>query len=433
MIAAFAAGATLLSFNGYGQEPAQPDAQTAQPGIPGGGAPDAKPEPIKKEKTWSDYITPDLKGFVYYKLDATDGKDLANEFGVGRAYVGAKIKPADHFLLRLTLDAKARVTTAKGKSGTETVEVKDDEGNVIGTAEVPTTEVENTEGAYDVYLKYAYIEAYDVGVKGLTFRLGQAGFLGINEVEDYWTYRLQGPILLDAEKYMSSADLGLSIGYNSPDGLVKLHATVVNGEGYGRSETGKSKDGQLALFFRPGAKQSGFLHSLVIGAHATYGKYDLDKGADRRLRAGGLLGMADAKYCLFTEAYYVQDPTSERVKEEKKIIGVDSPLTQRTDELTSGLLAAVYGWLDFGLFASAVDGLRLVGRYDYVDPNLDFSSDQRQRFVAGVGYVFNKYVQILADGQFTVYGGKAGYDQDKAAYLQPTTEKLALLQMEAKY
>ena len=390
----------------------------------------------EKKKPWTDYIKPDLKAFLYYKLDATNEKgkdrDFVNEFGVARAYLGAKIYPADHFMFRITLDAKARIKTAEGESDTKTVGVTDDQGNVIGQAEIPTTEVENSQGAYYVYLKYAYLEAYDVFTKGLYFRLGQGGFIGITQLEDYWTYRYQGPMILDREKYMSSTYIGFSVGYKAPSEIVNIQLSAVNGEGYSHPERQKSKDGQLALFFRPWAKSNGFLHSLIVGGAAVYGKYDEVDGTDRRLRAGGALGFADKLFCLFGEANFVQDPTSEAAKRAKEVAGMETPLAIRASDLTNGFLAAAYGWIDFGLFADSVKGLRIVGRYDYADPNVNFSGDHHDRITAGIGYVFNKYFQLLTDAEMTFFGNRAGYYKDGLTFVKPTTEKLVYLHTQIK-
>jgi len=160
--------------------------------------PDVKAE---KSKSWTDYIKPDLKAFLYYKLDASDGKNLQNEFGVGRAYFGAKVTPTKHFMFRITMDGKARLSTAKVSDDEQTVDVFDKNGEVMGSTTIPGQTTSTSKGAYSVYLKYAYLEAKDVGTKGLYFRLGQGGFIGVTELEKYWGYRYQGSMILDREKY----------------------------------------------------------------------------------------------------------------------------------------------------------------------------------------------------------------------------------------
>jgi len=145
-----------------------------------------------------------------------------------------------------------------------------------------------------------------------------------------------------------------------------------------------------------------------------------------------VFGFSNILYLVFTEINYVQDPTTEAASKSKKAAGMTTPLSARADDLTSGILIGTYGWLDFGLFSKAIKGFRVVGRYDYVNPDLDFAKEEHHRIVVGIGYKFNKHFSILANTEMTFFGSKAGYDKDTSGYIKPDSKNYVYLHTEMK-
>lgn len=376
-----------------------PDSRPA--GVPPSAAGTATAPPGKK--SWADRITPDLRTFLYYRLDLGEGSELDNEFGVARAYIGGRAMLTDHIEIRLTVDSKARIQTA-----------------------------ENREGAYGVYLKYAYIKAIDVGVKGLWFKLGQAGYQGITKIEELWQYRFLGPVLLDREKYSGSAFLGLSAGYKPPSGHLDLQLSVVNGEGYGAPEENAAKDLQLSALVRPFAHSEGFAGGFVLGSNNILGSYGDFSADDLRLRTGGFAGLATDRYVLLLEINYVRDPTTVAARRAARVAGGPTPLASSISAQTTGVLGAGYGWLDLGLFNPFLNGIRLVARGDIADPDLAQDDDQHYFLLAGLGYSFSPKLQVLLNTQWTLFFPHSGYDTGTGRYPEVPAQGGLLLQVEAK-
>jgi hypothetical protein len=182
--------------------------------------------------------------FLNYRFELTDGQDNFNTFDVTRTYVFASVKPMDHVRFRVTLDAPARETVVKGSGA--------------------TTEVTQNAGKLDVIVKHAFVELYEVGTPGLSIKFGQQDLPWVPFEEKQWTYRFQGPVLADREGYLSSTDLGIGASYVLPSKQFEGHASLVNGETFGKPEVSKHKDVHARLTVRPIASLSG------LGMHVFY-------------------------------------------------------------------------------------------------------------------------------------------------------------------
>ena len=85
---------------------------------------------------------------------------------------------------------------------------------------------------------------------------------------------------------------------------------------------------------------------------------------------------------------------------------------------------SAFGWLDLG-GVGAPKGVRVMGRIDWLDPDGALDANGHVRFIGGVGYRANKYVNVLADAEVTTFDDDAG----AAAGDPPPSERRLFLHM----
>ena len=315
--------------------------------------------------------------FLNYRFELTDGQDSFNTFDLSRMYFFAIVKPADHVKFRMTIDSPNREATTTVKDG--------------------VTTVNKDAGRFDVVLKHAYGELYDVPVKGLSVKFGMHDLPWIPFEEKIWTYRFQGPVFVDREGYLSSTDLGVGVGYVLPSKWVEGHVSLVNGETWSKPEVSKHKDVHGRLTVRPLASHP-LLSGLALNLFGSAGAYE---GGDNRDRDRLIPQLAFEHKHAAVAAEYLRawDPPG-------KLVSKHPSLANSTDAVVTAQGWSAFGWLDFGLFGVA-EGLRVMGRVERLDPDTNLASNGHTREIVGVGYRLNKYVQALVDAEFVQYEANA--------------------------
>jgi hypothetical protein len=91
-------------------------------------------------------------------------------------------------------------------------------------------------GASQLYLKKAYLQAKlsDAAI----FRIGSADLPWVPFVEDLYGYRYVENVMIDRDKYGTSADWGVHMLGKFADGLISYQVSAVNGAGYKKSPIG---------------------------------------------------------------------------------------------------------------------------------------------------------------------------------------------------
>lgn len=356
-----------------------------------GPAPEPKPEPKADAKSeggialpgWLSRIEVSGTAFLLYRYELTEGAKNVNTFDVARMYLRLDAKPVDHVKFRVTLDSPNREATTVVKDGVTTV---------------------NKDAArFDVVLKHAYGEVYDLFVPGLSAKLGMHDLPWVPYAEALWGYRFQGSVLVDREGYMSSTDLGLGVGYVTPGKLFEAQVSVINGETWSKPEISKHKDVLGRLTLRP-CPDSDSLAGLSFSAVGSVGSYE--GGDDKaRLRFIGQAAFESKFALLAAEYFWAKDPP-------RKMVSRHPSLAASTDPLVVAQGWSVSAWLDFGIFGVA-EGLRLVGRVDSLDPDIGMGRNQHLREIVGIGYRHNKYVEVLVDGELVQYGDAAQAEADE--------------------
>ena len=165
----------------------------------------------------------------------------------------------------------ARVTGATNGNGTN-FDIKrfyvgvDHTFNSIYSANVTTdTTYDGTTGAGQLYLKKAYLQAkYD---PAFTVRIGSADLPWIPYVEGLYGYRYLENVMVDRDKFGTSADWGVHVLGSLFDGIVNYQVSAVNGGGYKKTPVGGNTNrfNQFDFEGRISAVYQGF--NLAVGGY----------------------------------------------------------------------------------------------------------------------------------------------------------------------
>src|SRR5437773_3767475 len=156
-------------------------------------------------------------GVVYTQYQYTDAPVHTNTFDVTRAYVNVLGRFANGITTRLTTD-------------------------IIPSA--VTNQV--------IRLKYAYVAWTPTG-SSLTYKLGMIQTPYVDFEETLWDYRMQGPIAVDRNGYLTSADIGFGVDGRWNNDQVNGQIAIVNGEGYsgGTGDFRKDLEARLSVRLQP--------------------------------------------------------------------------------------------------------------------------------------------------------------------------------------
>ncbi|HWV37243.1 MAG TPA: hypothetical protein VN033_02085 [Vulgatibacter sp.] len=313
----------------------------------------------------------------------------ANRFDVTRAYVNIEPRITETISLRITPDV-TRVSAA-------------------GTS---------LDGNLALRLKYGYVQFDDV-LLGARVRGGMQPTPIVDFTDSVWGYRVLGPSPFEIFGGSPSSDLGAGVGGKQLGGALEYALLASNGEGYTKAEqsardAARYKDVAGRVTLAPFAEASGALRKLRLTAMAQYGIVRATPDGNHVDRAR-LYGLASWEGGLGTLGAGGGPTWDHDAREEGGV------------RLRNGLLLTAFGWVNLPL------NLRLVGRYDWFDPNLDEEAQalthpagRTTRLIAGLAYRFTDEVQVIADYQRFGYehpSGTKATDPGTTAYLH----------LEAKY
>lgn len=312
-------------------------------------------------------IKPSIDIFADYTYDMTNGKQDLNSFNVKRAYLGVKgsltKEDAEGMKVnyRLTLD----VVDFSDIGAKGSYEVK----NVDGKDQVEVMSA-GTNGLYMSFLKYAYLELEDMGLKGLKLQFGQIPTPWVSFEDKFVGMRWWSPSFTDRAKVLSSADRGLSLSYNLPAKYGEVFVSAVNGEGYKKPEDTKMKDYLARISIRP-VPDMDIVKGLMLHYYIGYGKTNVDKTNPdaESVRQRMSIGLSfDHDYFLLLGQYLLTED------------GPDSKTTKGAGYSASSRikLEKLLESNQLGLFF----------RYDRYDPNTDKDKDGKDIIIVGPYYYF---------------------------------------------
>ena len=304
-------------------------------------------------------------GYLQYLYQVKDTANHQNEFDVTRAYVN---------VLGGFGELATRITADVFGSGT----------------------------SLGYRLKYAFA-AYTPKGSPVTYRFGLMTTPWIDWEETLWDYRMQGPVTLDRNGYMSSSDIGVGADGNFNNELVDLQVLAFNGEGYGSAATpgDQRKDVAGRVSLRVLATDDA---SKVGGLRlSAYGQYGKPTGGGERIRLIGMVSYRSKMLTLAAEGGLTRDSSTA------------TPTALRQGQVISG-----YGVLHFAGKAA------VIGRLDYVKPDKNAASTDpgytNTRVIGGVSYQLTPNLRVLGDVDYLSYANgtpaaPAGLDAKRAQAL----------------
>ncbi len=302
-----------------------------------------------------------LSGVIYAQWGAeTDSLSPANNFDITRAYLNAIGKFSGGIMTRITADVYHDADATAG-------------------------------GGLNYRLKYAYA-AWTPQGSPLTFRFGLTQTPFIDWEEQLWDYRMQGPIPVDRNSYMSSSDFGLAVDGNFNSDQFDFQAMAMNGENYNKTPGDNHKDFAARASFRLLPTDE---VSRVGGLRLTgYAQLGTPTSGGTRNRFIGMVSYRAKDYLLAGEFVSTKDTVTNPAKIS-----------------TTGRILSAYGWLRLPSTPVAI-----IARVDIVDPNTCSPAtpptadcpatagyDKRTTLIGGLSYQLSPNVRLLADVDRTTY------------------------------
>jgi len=255
-----------------------------------------------------------------------------------------------------------------------------------------TTDIAPTgAGNQQIRLKYAFLAWTPTNSK-LTYKFGLVQTPYIDFEETLWDYRMQGPIAVDRNGYMSSSDFGAGVDGRWNNEGVNAQFLFFNGEGYSGGTGDNHKDAGLRVSGRLSktndASRTG---GLRLTGYAGVGK--ATGGADRNRYIG-------------TVSYKSQ-----------RLTVAGEFVSTKDDAITGSILSA------FGVYHFSGSKAAAIGRVDLLDPDTDTPDNKQTRVITGLSYQVQSNFRVLADVDLLSFEGGATPAQD-------AIRNRALLQMQ---
>lgn len=230
---------------------------------------------------------------------------------------------------------------------------------------------QNADGSHTYRLKYAFVNWTPAG-SALTYRFGLLTTPWLDWEEQLWDYRMQGPMALDRNKYLTASDFGAGVDGNVNNEMVDFQASVVDGTGYGAApgDMHKVVAGRVSVRLL-GTDDASRVGGLRLTGYAQVGA---PSGGGTKNRFIGELGYRSRSLLLAGEYAATTDSTGAQT----------SP--------TKGTVVSVYGF--YKVPASQVG---ILARVDLMDPNTNVSNDKRTEIIGGVSYQLSPNVRLMAD------------------------------------
>ena len=299
-------------------------------------------------------------GVVYgqylYQLKDSLGAGNQNQFSIQRAYINV--------LGRFSGGISTRLTTDIAPTGT---------------------------GNQPVRLKYAFLALTPTN-SSLTYKFGMLNTPYVEWEEQLWDYRMQGPVAVDRNGYISSSDVGAGVDGRWNNEGVNAQFAVMNGEGYSGGTGDNHKDAGMRVSVRLSQTNDvSRVGGLRLTGYAGIGKAT---GGNDRNRFLGIVSYRTQQLTLAAEYVSTKDST-----------------------VTGGIISA------FGVYRFSGSKAAAVGRVDVVDRNTDVPDNKETRVIAGLSYQVQSNFRVLADVDLLSFEGGATPAQD-------AIRNRALLQMQ---
>lgn len=247
-------------------------------------------------------------------------------------------------------------------------------------------------------LKYAYF-AWTPTNSSLTYKLGLLHTPHVDWEEALWEYRMQGPIAVDRNGYMTSADFGAGVDGHWNGEQVNGQLAIVNGEGYSGGTGDKRKDIEARVSVRLSpTNDNSRVGGLRLTGYAGIGK---PTSGGERNRFLGMLSYKTQQITLAAEYVATKD-------------SVTAPAIAETD----GSVISTFGVYKFTNSKAAV-----IARVDVVDPNTNVANNKQTRVIGGASYQVTPNLRVLADVDLLSFEGTS-------TPLQDATRQRALFQMQ---
>ena len=217
-------------------------------------------------------------------------------------------------------------------------------------------------------IKYAYaqlnLDRWTGPWTNTWVRLGiqQTPFVDLQE--NIYRYRFQGPVFVEREGAVSSADNGATFHTSLPNDFGDMHAAVYNGEGYPKAEVNDQKAFQVRGTIRPFAHGGAIAHGLRLTA-------------------------------FYVADHYLQHAPRNRfasnIAFEHPHVNVSVDYLKMTDQFSvNASQIKGSGWSAFvtPFLKEKGHGLEGLVRVDRYTPDSTKSAQERQRTIAGIAYWF---------------------------------------------
>ncbi|MGE5801083.1 MAG: porin [Gemmatimonadota bacterium] len=255
-----------------------------------------------------------------------------------------------------------------------------------------TTDIAPTgAGNQQIRLKYAFLAWTPTNSK-LTYKFGLVQTPYIDFEETLWDYRMQGPIAVDRNGYMSSADFGAGVDGRWNNEGVNAQFLFFNGEGY----SGGTGDNHKDVGARVSVRLSKTNEPSRVGGLRVTGYAGIGKAT----------GGADRNRYLALGSYKTQQLTL-----------AAEFVSTKDGAITGSILSA------FGVYRFARSKVGAIGRVDILDPDTNTPDNKQTRVITGVSYQAQSNLRLLADVDLLSFEGGSTPAQD-------AVRNRALLQMQ---
>ncbi len=231
----------------------------------------------------------------------------------------------------------------------------------------------DADNAHSYRLKYAWF-SWTPQSSPLTFKLGLLTTPWIDWEEQLWDYRMQGPMAVDRNHFLTSSDFGFNVEGNIAHEAVDFIATVSDGTGYGAKPSPSPNQHHLyqarvsvRLLKTDDASRVGGLRLTA------YGQLGAPPGGGLENRFIGELSYRGKAFLLAGEYAYRSDSTTGSPK-------------------VNGSVVSAYGF-----YKIPESRVGVIARVDVFQPNTSVSHNARTEVIGGVSYQLSPNVRLLAD------------------------------------
>lgn len=219
------------------------------------------------------------------------------------------------------------------------------------------------------FIKHAYLRWNDF-IPGSKLYLGLSSTPTFNISDEVWGYRSIEKTIMDLRKVASSADMGVAAeGKLSSNGLLNYHFMAANGAGT-KGETDKNKRAYLSVPIK-------IQNAYFVVPYADY--------------EGGTDGTSKNTVAVFAG---LQKPRFHGGAEVFQKVS-NKALANNQDKTENGF--SVFGAV------KVAEKIKLLGRYDFYDPNTAVDNDGNNFIIAGLDFAPDKNVNIMPNVKIESY------------------------------